>query len=406
LKKNLLHNITWLTIALTAVTGCHFGHEKKLNRLITLWRKDKIPYGTFYTHENMKYMFPRAKIVINDASPAKYGSFYSVPDELSNSIIKPKKAYIIICPRVIPTEYEVSAMMSFVGEGNYIFISTFYVGDSLMKSINSKTAVSNNGFILKDTLRVNVKNPISHEDLTFTYPGDAYSSYASGLDSAYTSILGTDKDGRANFIRFDYKGGGAIFLHLAPMTLTNFFLLHAGNKAYFDNVFSYIPQSVTEVKWDDYFRYAHYGNFSSLRFLLSNPSFVWAFWLMLLLFALIYLFESKRRQRVISAIIPLTNSSVDFVKTVGRLYYQRRDNLNLANKISVHFLGHVRSKYNLQTSSLEKEFTDRLSYKSGYKNDLVKNIVGRIKWIQQQRTVSDEILMAFNEEIEEFYKQT
>ena len=101
----------------------------------------------------------------------------------------------------------------------------------------------------------------------------------------------------------------------------------------------------------------------------------WAFWLLLLLFMLIYLIESKRKERMIPVIAPVRNTSLDFVRTIGRLYYQRKDNLNLANKMSVHFLGHVRSKYNLQTSFLDQEFTDRLTYKSGYNKEAVIKIL-------------------------------
>ena len=75
------------------------------------------------------------------------------------------------------------------------------------------------------------------------------------------SILGTDEAGHANFIKFNYKGGGAVFLQLAPMTFTNFFLLYKNNKNYYDNAFSYLPKSIVEIKWDDYFRYPHYSNF-------------------------------------------------------------------------------------------------------------------------------------------------
>ncbi|HEY4876833.1 MAG TPA: hypothetical protein VIH86_14740 [Puia sp.] len=406
MKKLSTYKFVLLILALTSVAGCNFDNKKKLNRRVTLWRKDKIPYGTYYAFENLQYMFPSAKITINNSSPSRNNDFYAASYSTTESSGKSKKAYVIISPQVVPNEYETSAMMSFVGDGNYIFISAFYISDSLMKSINAKTTVAHDMFSFKDTLRVIIKNPSDYNRVAFEYPGESYGSYVSSLDSDYASILGTDEAGHANFIKFNYKGGGAVFLHLAPMTFTNFFLLYKDNKSYYDNAFSYLPKSIAEIKWDDYFRYPHYSNFSALKFLLSNPSFKWAFWLLLLLFLLIYLFESKRKQRMIPAIAPLRNTSLDFVRTIGRLYYQHRDNLNLANKMSVHFLGFVRTKYNLQTSFLDQEFTDRLTYKSGYNKESVINIIEHIKSIQQQQLISDENLMAFNKEIELFYKQT
>ncbi|HLY70995.1 MAG TPA: DUF4350 domain-containing protein [Puia sp.] len=406
LKITSLYKFILLILAFTAVAGCHFDNKKKLNRRITLWRKDKIPYGDYYTYENLHYLFPSAKMTLNKTSPARNVEFYPASYSTTEATPKSKKAYVIISPQVIPNEYEISAMMSFVGDGNYIFISTFYISDSLLKSINAKTTVDRDRLSYGDTLRVKIKNPVDYSRISFQYPGNSYGSYASTLDSEYATILGTDETGHANFIKFTYKGDGAVFLHLAPMTFTNFFLLYKDNKSYYDLAFSYLPKSITEIKWDDYFRYPNYGNFSSLKFLLSNPSFRWAFWLLLLLFLLIYLFESKRKQRMIPAISPLRNTSLDFVTTIGRLYYQRRDNLNLATKMSIHFLGQVRTKYNMQTSFLDQEFTDRLAYKSGYNKDGVAKIIEYIKVIQQQQFISDESLITFNKEIEQFYKQT
>ena len=52
------------------------------------------------------------------------------------------------------------------------------------------------------------------------------------MDSTITTILGKDEYGRANFVKLDYEGGGSLYLHLAPLAFSNFFLLHKENKAY------------------------------------------------------------------------------------------------------------------------------------------------------------------------------
>ena len=406
MKNILQYRSFWLLLAFaaTGIVGCGIGKQKKLNRFISLWRKDKIPYGTYYAYENLSYIFPGADITINRSSPAKYPEFDGADYSSDSGTIKPKKAYIIISPQVLPDPAEINALMNFVGEGNTVFISSFRIGDSLLHYLKVKIQVDNSLFFLRDTLKVKVNSPVTNDTFSFEYPGDSYGSYISSLDSQYTTVLGTDENGRPDFVKFNYKSGGAIYLHFAPMAFTNFFLLHKNNKAYYDNVFSYMPKSVTEIKWDEYFRYSR--DFSVLRFLLSIPSFRWAFWLLLLLFLLIYVFESKRRQRPIPAVNILRNSSLDFVKTIGRLYYQRKDNLNLAHKMAAHFLGHVRTKYNLATASLDSEFAEKLSYKSGYDKILVKDIVDHIKVMQQQQSLSDEGLLQLNQKIESFYKHT
>ncbi|HMH23958.1 MAG TPA: hypothetical protein VK563_19370 [Puia sp.] len=388
-----IYKWVWLPALLLALSGCGLGNQKKLDRRLTLWRKDKIPYGDYIAFENLKYIFPDAEITINKNSPAQF-----------DHLIEGKKAYLIIVPLMGPDEPEWRAIMNFVGDGNQVFISSSWFGDTVQRSLNFKQA-NDDFFQMKDSLQVSLHNPVTRDSLSFVYPGDPYDAYAHSLDSQYTTILGRDKKGRPNFMKFGYKGGGAIYLQLAPMAFTNFFLLHKDNIGYYENALSYIPASVKEVKWDDYFRYGRAKDFSAFQFILANRSLKWALGLLLLLFLLIYLFESKRKQRMIPQISALRNNSLDFVKTIGRLYYQRRDNLNLALKIVAHFQDHIRSRYNMPASSLDDQFLDRLSYKSGFDKERLLALATDIKNLQERTSLTDEELLGFNKKMEEFYKQ-
>jgi hypothetical protein len=229
------------------------------------------------------------------------------------------------------------------------------------------------------------------------------------MDSSVTNILGRNENGYANFVKFTYQNGGTVMIHLAPGALTNFFLLHKQNKKYYDLVFSPIPDTVDQVIWDDYYRHHMNGNdygkkstFSKLGTFLANDVLRWAFWLTIALFGIIYIFESKRKQRVIPSIKKLNNTSLDFVKTIGRLYYQRKDNKNLAQKISTHFLGYIRTTYNMSTSQLNDDFVNRLAFKSGYSAALVNDVLSEIKKIDDAYDVSYEELIAFSDKIDKF----
>ena len=129
-----------------------------------------------------------------------------------------------------------------------------------------------------------------------------------------------------------------------------------------------------------------------------------AFWLVLLLFLLIYLFESKRRQRIIPVSKPNKNSSLDFVKTVGRLYYQYHDNKNLGQKMTAHLFDHIRTRYNLSTTVLDENFVNQLAYKSGYDKEKVHQMVYRAKMINDFPEISDHDLSEFHKQTEAFYK--
>ena len=64
----------------------------------------------------------------------------------------------------------------------------------------------------------------------------------------------------------------------------------------------------------------------------------------------------RRKQRYIPVVAKPKNDSLDFVKTIGRLYYDKGDHKNLSRKMGAFFLEHVRSRYKLPTGTLNEEF--------------------------------------------------
>ena len=383
--------------------------KKRINPRVSLWRHDKNPYGTWYAYEQLQQVFPNANVVVNKKSPDRYKNF-SLQDfgrrELDTSIVT-KSCYLIIARQVKPDNAELEAILQEVWSGNHVFISATEFSDNLMDSM--RVNIKDNGFYyFNDSMKLSLVHPVFNGTMTYSYPGYDIGNYFSQLDTNITSILGYDESGKANFIRISYDGGGSIFLHLAPGAFTNFFLLHKNNKEYYDEALSYIPKSVDQVRWDDYFRNNVGGNSRSggklFGWLMSQQAFLWALLLTLALFLLIYLFETKRKQRLIETIQPLRNASLDFVKTIGRLYYHRKDNSNLVSKMSAHFFDHVRNRYNIPTSKQDEEFERRLAYKSGYDPEELRNLLYTMKMLDAQPDVKDEELLEFNRQLEKFYK--
>jgi hypothetical protein len=139
---------------------------------------------------------------------------------------------------------------------------------------------------------------------------------------------------------------------------------------------------------------------------MSQPSLATALWLLLLLLSILFIFGSKRKQRYIEERPPLRNASVDFVKTIGRLYYQRHDNRNLAAKMAAHFLDQIRTRYNLSTAQLDETFEKKLAFKTGYDEQALHNLLYQVVHLQKMPVVSDEDLMHFSRQLDLFYKQT
>jgi hypothetical protein len=406
-RYSLLHIASGLLLLAFMAGGCN--KAKKLNERVTLWRKDKIPYGAFYAHENLKRIFPEAEIVDSRRSPDQSQKLtIGSTGEYSGR----RTSYVVISTKVLANEEELSAMFRMVTRGDQVFISSSNISDNLLDSLQLKAALYTGFFSEHDSLEVAVRNPETSVQSKYFYPGKAMDNYFSAVDSTITTVLGTDDQGRANFIKISYEGGGAFYIHLAPLALSNFFLLHKDNKSYYDQVLSYLPKNTEVIRWDDYFRSSdgnrsdndNSSNFSALSWWGKQQGLGAAMWLLLLLLIIIYLVESKRKQRIIPVIPALNNASLDFVKTIGQLYFQRKDNKDLAYKMMVHFQGYVRNRYAIRGAAMDDEFVQRLAYKSGYDKEAIQALVYDLHYAQAQPQITDHALLELNHKLETFYK--
>ena len=398
---------------LCSITACTNSNDKDINERITLWRNDKIPYGAFYFYNQLPYLFPKAEIIVDKESPANKELFQKKNSDLfiKLSAKKGRSVEIIIAPQVIPGKKEYLALMDFVSEGNQVFISSFSFGHELLDSLKLDIKYSYSSEKSNDSLRTGIRNPLTWDEALFNYPGIYYESYFSKFDSGFTNVLGWNENRGPNFIKIGYESGGAIYLHLAPLAFSNFFLLHKDNNKYYEYALSNLPKGIELVVWNEYFRnhVNSEGNGSSISrafsWLMKQPALAIAIWLLLLLFAFIYLFESKRKQKIIPIRKPLQNSSLEFVKTIGRLYFQRKDNKNLAGKMTANFLEQVRSKYNLPTTRLDEAFEKKLAFKTGIEHTVIRNILYQARYISDQSFITDAELLQFNNQLQQFYKQ-
>jgi hypothetical protein len=93
------------------------------------------------------------------------------------------------------------------------------------------------------------------------------------------------------------------------------------------------------------------------------------------------------------------------VETIGRLYLQKKDNQNIAHKMTTYFLEHIRSKYYLNTAHVNAEFFSSLARKSGVDEMEVKQFFQFIQQLQESEEVTDVELLEYNNRMKQFIKQ-
>ena len=135
---------------------------------------------------------------------------------------------------------------------------------------------------------------------------------------------------------------------------------------------------------------------------MKHPPLKAAFWLSLLLLLMYILFGGKRVQRIIQQLKPNENTTVTFTETIGRLYLQKKDNKNIADKMITYFNEYIRNT----TNHINDDFIVMLSRKSGVDRDKVDTIYRTITAAQRSNEVNDYQLLSLQEQIQQFYKNS
>ena len=376
---------------------------RRMDERITLRQTDRIPYGLKVATELLPSLFPNAKVY----SDRKYPGTWDSIDATGS-----KQAVILVSDYFDADDEELDELSSFVENGNYVFIIHRAASDNVISYFNF---AYNNDYNFydpedEDSLKLELQSPSFASGVLYTYPGKKYEGSFYKIDTSKTAVLGRNDKGVPNFIQFN-KGKGKFFFHSAPLAFSNYFILHKNNVAYYEQVLSVLPKDITAIVWNEYYlaKPQNQNDKSDpnwLGALFSYPSFKWGLLIGAFTLALFVLLGMRRRQRMIPVYEKPKNDSLDFVKTLGRLYYDRRDHRNLALKMTAYFLEHVRSKYKLPTHTLDEELIHSLHFKSGYPELETRNIINSIHSIHTTHLITDTELAGFHRQLELFYQNT
>lgn len=400
------HTFLYIFLFCSAVllNACMRDPEKRLPPLReTFSKNDQNPFGAYIAYRQVENMFSRN--TIRD----KKQSF----DKTWNNISDTGSLYVCITPGLYLNEDEVKAMLAYVDAGNTLFIASNYIDQGLLEEISCKQNFGKPDFPAFDDSLQNTDTKFKETPYGYYYNPFKNSFYFK--DSVFTKVLGVNDDDKPNFIVV-FRGKGKLFLHCDPRAFSNYFLLKNENYQYLQNAFAYTGSYPDHLYWDDYYlrlttrrrsnnSNSNDKNFSSLSEIMKYPSLAAAFWLSLLLLLLFILFSAKRRQRIIEKIKPNDNTTVTFTETIGRLYLQKKDNKNVAEKMTTYFNEYVRNTYFLNTNAVNDEFVITLSRKSGVEKSVVESLYRAIQHAHQSAEVDDYQLLSLNEQIQKFYKK-
>ncbi len=214
-----------------------------------------------------------------------------------------------------------------------------------------------------------------------------------------------------NFIRVKH-GKGYFYFHRNPVLFTNYYLIQEDGKKYVERALSYLPEG--DILWDErshfYKRSNNLGELgkrdispSPLSYILSQESFPWGYYTLLVSALLFIIFRGKRMQRIIPILRKEENTSLEFTKTVGQLYYLQKDHKRLSQLKIRLFFDYIRTHYYMNTQHIDEDFRKKLSERSGINRELIDLLLSDIQKVNGQHEVSEWLLRKIHTQIQEFY---
>lgn len=372
----------------------------------TFRHTDKIPYGTYILYRELPDL-------LNSPLTENTQTFYE------RVLVKDTAAanYILIQENLQMDSLDVKALLSLAEAGSDVFIAAEHIGaplsDSLLIAIYENYSLKNKPLseILTDSVGLFMVNPKLQSPLPYFLKRGSASYHFASAKSATVLSLNTYR--APVYVKVPY-GKGNFWLHCVPLMFTNYYMLQ-NHREYIAAVFSYLPPR--RIVWDEYYKRPDRDKSRSpVRFLLSQPSLAWAWRLLLITIFVFALFGIKRRQRAVPIIRPPENTSLEFVKAVGRLYLLNPNYKETAKRKIRFFMERLRTKYGISTAGhfplppnrafFGEEWLGYVAKKTGADATAVRQLFQHIAWIES--TLSSEIdskdLLQLSRLMEAFYE--
>lgn len=379
-------------VVLTLYFIAQYYRPKPTNWTPTYLKEDKIPFGLYILHQQLGQIFPGAEVKT---------SRLPVYNTLKGKNYK-HTTYFLIAGTVKCDGLDYKEMVNYMQQGNSIFIAAFDMDKKLSDVLKLKINSSFN-YTKKKSEAINFVNPYLKNNTPYVFDKGLGDQYFSRIDTSRVTVLGRNGNGDINFIKYTF-GKGGLYILPNPQLLANYNLLNPRGAEYAARALSCLPAS-SQVIWDESNTRGSIDNHSILRVLFKHDQLRWAYYLAIAGLLLFVLFEAKRRQRIIPVMEPLKNTSVDFVKVVGKVYYQQRDNKDIVSKKISYFLEYIRTTYRLKTTQIDEELISSVILKSGVHEDVVRPLFVAINHLDHAERINDNELINLNKLTEKFYKQ-
>lgn len=175
-------------------------------------------------------------------------------------------------------------------------------------------------------------------------------------------------------------GKGEIILVSTPLLFTNYGVVDGNNAAYIFRILSQM-KGLPLVRTEAYVDETSQAQQSPFRYLLAHRPLRWALYLTLTGIVLFMFFTTRRRQRAILVVRPPLNKSLEFVKLIGTLYFQKKDHADLVRKKYIYFAEMLRRSLQVDLEAVEEDIRsfDRIAKRTGIDKESIAVLVRTVR---------------------------
>ena len=396
LNKIVLFGVAFLVIIAVFVLAYS---PKPIDWSLGFSKTETKPFGSKLLSELLPELFDEENISTSHSSVSQFFESAATAENL-----------IIINNTFKPEPADIEKVKELLSKGSHVFIAAENFPDSVKEwfGIDYNEHFGSNIGVM-DSLSFNLANRQLKTHLGYWYKMGITNNYFTSYDTLQTTVLGFNNAGKTNFIRIK-QGEGWLYINLNPQAFTNYNMLVNSNYEYVFKCLSYLPDRATV--WDEHYKVKHtgtkgtgYDRQSKLSFILDRPPLRWAWYLLLFGVLIFFLFESARRQREVPVVKPPGNSTISFIETIGRLYFSRKNHLDIARKRFSYLQEFIRSRYFINTSEMTDDLYRQLADKSMIPLRTIKQLFEPADKLAGMQSISEEDLEQFNRRIEYFYEQ-
>ena len=343
----------------------------------TFAQKDKQPYGGYVLYERLDDFFEEKSI--------SFETLYEHGDSINSDMI-------ILASNFEPGLADLEALMGILDEGNNVIIASSIFSENFLDTLGLKLDQE----FKEATLQFADSLKVSYRDQSTYYPKSQVLAVFDIGDSLDWSVDASIDQPIVIHRKF---GEGRLILSTHPLAFTNYGILKSGGLGLPEMMLSHLdPDKVI------YNRYYHSGRMEStsvFRYFISQPSLRWALNLTLLSILLLLFIGSRRKQAKIDLLDPRTNTTIQFIKTMGGLYHREGRHVSAAQKMVSHFLKSLKERYYI-SNLFEDSTYQTLAVKTGLKKSEVIQTFEIIQHVKNGGNVSEQMLTELNQKIEKF----